>query len=94
MYEGNEANMVKEKIKNDPVLTGSAIPLALGVVFLFLEAFNIVHFTTDQKNAIIGVLVLLAPVIAWVVRHYTTPYNPDNPLVNYETDYHKEAVSD
>ena len=63
----------------------SLVPVVLGAIFALLQSFG-VQFTQEQQTAIITVIVLLVPVVAYVVRQYVTPWNEDNPLVKYPED--------
>ena len=71
--------------KQEPLMYSSLVPVVLGAIFALLQSFG-VQFTQEQQTAIITVIVLLVPVVAYVVRQYVTPWNEDNPLVNYPED--------
>ena len=63
----------------------SLVPVILGAIFALLQSFG-VNFTTEQQSAIVALIIALVPVVAWFVQKYTTPWQPENPLVNYPED--------
>lgn len=60
-------------MKTEPVMTGATILAFVGAVLVLLRSFGVM-ITTDQYNAILGVVVIAAPVVVGVlVRRKTTP---------------------
>lgn len=67
---------LKQKLKNEPVVLGAAIPALAGAVLVLLVSFGI-PITPDQADAIVNVLTLAIPLAmmvgAWIARSKVSP---------------------
>jgi len=60
-------------MKNEPVATVATITAVVTAVVALLTAFGL-HLSDDQQKAIIGVVAVVAPLVAgYVARRHVTP---------------------
>lgn len=66
-------NPVKNLVKNEPVVSAAVITGIVGALLRLLIAFGI-DITSDQVEAILDVVTLLAPIVgALVARRFVSP---------------------
>lgn len=79
---------MKHFIRFNPIVAGDIIKVAAWLLALLVTAGLV---SADNEAEINALIVSLAPVaamlfnaaIAWIQREYVTPWQADNPLVNY-----------
>jgi hypothetical protein len=79
---------MKHFIRFNPIVAGDIVKVAAWLLALLVTAGLV---SADNEAEINALIVSLAPVaamlfnaaIAWLQREYVTPWQVDNPLVNY-----------
>lgn len=61
-------------MKNEPVIAGFSITALYAAVITFLTSFEIWTPTTRQYEALLGLVIPLSGIVAWLVRRKT--YGP------------------
>ena len=61
-------------VKNEPVIAGFGVTALYAAVISFLAAFNIWTPTDDQYAALLGLIVPISAIVAYIVRKKT--YGP------------------